>query len=441
MEPNWEHIKREILSKETPLSDGAWNQMDGLLEAQKAAHKKGFGWWLAIPVLLILTAGIYWAVQKTEAPAELPTDIKNDLKRAHDNAGLQNENALDEKEATIRDKKTETKPEIRKEKNPQKTAPILTALKKEIRPEAPVASQTSTEESATKSNLNAMETSTSTAEKIGQAEDLKTDTSDVFTEETILVTANNTADSTSAEGQKQKLQQVNNKGVWELKAFAGPSYNMPNISYTSVENYTHRDYENATNNSVKQGWGFDAGLEISYFFTPNFKLSTGVNYREIVTTNNMNYEVSDVPVIDSASGQILGYITLPNATTYSSSAQNSFVYVGVPVSLFKEIPLRGRFSLTGEFVNTFSFLLNENSLEINPTTLQTLETESSNFNPVLVNYQLRLGVRYRVNQNLLFALEPAYRGSYNNIYKSDYITWKPRDFTLNAAIIIQLRKK
>ena len=89
-----------------------------------------------IPVLLILTAGIYWAVQKTDAPAVLPIDIKNDLKREHDNAGLQNENTLEANETPLRETKTATKQETRKEKNHQKTTAKFAEVKKEIRPEA-----------------------------------------------------------------------------------------------------------------------------------------------------------------------------------------------------------------------------------------------------------------------------------------------------------------
>jgi len=73
--------------------------------------------------------------------------------------------------------------------------------------------------------------------------------------------------------------------------------------------------------------------------------------------------------------------------------------------------------------------------------LQIEDADDAVFNPLLVNYQVRLGLRFRLKENFIFALEPAYRGTYNNMYKSDYISWKPKDFAINAAIIIQLRKK
>jgi len=444
VEPNWEHIKREISSKETPLSPDAWKNMDGLLEAN-APKKKAVYWWLLAPALLLLFLPTYWLMQSNEVPEipEAEIEITNEAfptkevlpqvleKKANEEAVAQEENSNVEV-GKPKDKNSSTQ----KSRGEVSTSP--NTQNKQAVAISPSKKESSVEPNSAKGHVEVIMQAPSMELSSVESE---TDSTKKAAEGILIIGQNNFYDSADVHLPDENWLDKSNKGIWELKLFAGPSYNMPNITYNSVENYSHRDYENATDNSVKAGWGFDAGLEISYFLTPHFKLSTGINYREIVTTNNMNYSVADIPVIDSASGQILGYITLPNATNYSSTTQNSFVYVGVPVSLFQEIPLRGRFSLTAEFVNTFSFLLKQNSEDINPTTLQIEGANDDMFNPLLVNYQLRLGLRYTLNQNLIFALEPAYRGTYNNMYNSDYISWKPSDFSLNAAIIIQLRKK
>lgn len=440
MEPNWKHIKEEIAKKDAPLSTNAWKNMQALLEAE-TPKKKAHYWWLLAPAFLLLAVPIYWVTQSKVGPeipnAEMNTTIGVDNTESESTPkGI--EKNEDFKDDTTEKSANAVLPKVSEEVVQQKTTENKTATA-EIASTNPTVKNPLKNTEAT-NEIPAVEPTTAT-KKVETADTRTSDSTVYFYEEELNVTETGIADSTHVIPAEKLLKNNGNKGVWELKVFAGPNYNAPNITYNSVENYSHRDYENATINSVKAGWGFDAGLEISYFLSPHFKLSTGIAYRTIVTNNSMNYAVDDIPVIDSASGKILGYITLPEATTYTNTSQNSFVYIGVPVSLFKEIPLRGRFSLTAEFVNTFNFLLNQNSETINATSLQIESANNDVFNPLLVNYQLRVGLRYQPNKNFVFALEPAYRGTYNNMYNSDYISWKPSDFSLNAAIIIQLIKK
>jgi len=181
---------------------------------------------------------------------------------------------------------------------------------------------------------------------------------------------------------------------------------------------------------------------LSYQFNRFLKLGSGIGFREIVTTNNYTHQENEIPVIDSATGQILGYIPTGNPPPISvnAHASNSFRYIVLPVSLFYEQPLNSKWSVSGEFVNSFNFLLQQNSYLVNSKSLELQASDQNTFNPMVVSYQFRFGINYSLTPKLKAAVEPSFRGHYTNFYNSEDIIWKPKDFAFNLALIYSFKK-
>lgn len=225
----------------------------------------------------------------------------------------------------------------------------------------------------------------------------------------------------------------------EVRFFMAPTYNMPSLEYSQDVASTHKQFDEATNDALKPGWGIDAGFELRYRVYKNFRISSGFTYREIVTQNNYDFEINEIPVIDGATGKILGYIPSSQPQRVQESSSNLYSFLNIPLSLYYEKPLRGPWVLTGEAINNISFLVNQSAYGIDPTSLEVESTEDGGFNKTISSYQFRLGLRYKVTENFYLAIEPAYRKAYQDFIKDESVSWKPEDFSISLTGIVKLK--
>ncbi|MCT4622584.1 MAG: hypothetical protein N4A46_03090 [Schleiferiaceae bacterium] len=421
MSSEWEDIKNELRGGEAPLSDHAWDDMNSLLDQQAKTKRKKVLLWL-VPLLFIGFSSVaIWLWPESEdsfqnpeypvtneleidatKPTELPANHSSDENETVEQSGNNENLEMDEASPS------------NQEKPRSATQPIAKNLKQTS--QGNIQDQT---HQVSESRLNQKG-----YDKFGNPK---------ISNELVAHDHDN-SHVTNLEGSKKS-----DKG-WKLKVFAGPTYNMPNIQYNQETGKTHKNLDLATADALKAGWGFDAGVELSYQFNRFLKIGSGLKFRKIVTQNNYTHRENEIPVIDSASGQIVGYIPTGNLPPISGNAfaNNSFTYVGIPVSLFYEHPLNNKWFVYGEFVNSFNFLLNQNSYLVNNQTLELNTSRDDNFNPLIMSYQFRVGLRYALNPKVSVAFEPAYRGHYNNLYSTDQVVWKPQDLSFNLALIYTL---
>lgn len=148
--------------------------------------------------------------------------------------------------------------------------------------------------------------------------------------------------------------------------------------------------------------------------------------------------MNDIPVIDSASGDILAYIDRDSPLQVSDYSKNSYTYFNLPLSMRFDLPLSYRWTITGEAIHNFSFLMKASEHVVSTSDLQIEEGSTQNFSKTVNSYQFRLGLRYTLNSNFDLALEPSYRSYYQNFYTQGPVSWKPRDLSISLSAIIKL---
>lgn len=225
---------------------------------------------------------------------------------------------------------------------------------------------------------------------------------------------------------------------FELRLFAGTTYNIPNFQYHADPLKTHKEFNDAVSDGTSPGIGFDVGAELRFRLLKNLKIGGGIGYRDIVVENQYEYEINEVPVINVPTGEIVGYLTLPESEKVSIKSSSSYQYLNIPISFYYEKPLAPRWMLTGEMIHYLGILVNNSSTGIDPQRLQPSEQSEDSFNKTIASYQLRLGLQYHINPNLSIALEPSYRSYYRDVFNRDEVSWKPRDISLNLSAIIRL---
>lgn len=435
---SWKDIQDEIRRAEEPLSPQAWNQMEAKL---KGGRRAGFLWFIGLFLVGIVISGalffIFWETEKNYYQPRI--DSGEVLIFSSDQLGS---SSLENRG------KTESSETKKQDGNYSSTATTIAEGNEQVRTKKDkdqvspaVNDRTNPESTNPRGSLSKyFSTQKIEAELVEQREP-----------EALLIFNRPVLPMVQRGPQLNQLPVHLNAPTnelttpmtkafrLELRFFMAPTYNLPSLKYQTKASQTHKEFQKAIDNAVKPGWGLDAGFELRYRLFRNFRISTGFTYREIVTQNNYDFEVNEIPVIDSASGVILAYIPTNQPQQRQESSSNMYTFLNVPLSLYYEKPLSSQWTLTGEVINNISFLVNQSGYGINPTTLELEKSEESFFNKTTSSYQFRLGVRYKLTDNIYLALEPSYRKSYQDFIRDESVSWKPEDFSLSLTGIVILK--
>ncbi len=430
MSKEWDDIKEKIRATKEPLSPEAWTAMESKLPPSRG--KKRILLWSATILLLLLA--LYFFYPSTEE--HLPSPHQEE----------KNMNAI-KKPVELQDKSKKDKLELEERPVSQSREPENKVLRDKIEENS---QRDGKENVATKDIIQAGVEELQTKES-ARPEQTKTIGERAFHDVVIALRVKKAGlelkqlpvqfmlrSPLSTQISRPDLTPTN-KSKWEMRFFMAATYNIPGLQYDGSANTVHKAYGEAVENSIKNGWGFDAGLEIKYNLPLGLKIGGGIGFREISLRSDYNYTIKDIPVIDGASGAIIAYIPLDSASEREVSQTGSDIYtfVNIPLSIYYEYPLSERWILSAEGIHNFTFLLNQSAKSVDPTTLELNNSSDNFFNSSINSLQLRLGLMYRLRKNIYIALEPSYREYYQDFLREDVVSWRPKDFSISLSTIIK----
>lgn len=428
MSNNWKDIKDQIISAEELLQKGSWKAMEKKLDHNSSNRIYGF-----LAVLLLFEVLTSWSIQPSIQETKVLSTSKSAEKLLiNETQNITNYNkensSADYKESLAKQHNKHDGNELSISKNSAASQVFL--REGEITSNQVFTKQPEGDDYATDSEISKESSLNIAAKSLSK---LKIDT-----ENLIAFLNRERTDYILPNSPIEKKREAYSPG-FELNPYIGFTYNIPNYNYQNEELKTNRRYNEVTSSSIESSTGFDAGIEVNYILSKYIKVGVGIGYRKLITQNQYDYEINEIPVIDSESGNILAYIPLPNGNEreIKNSSFNSYEYFNLPLSLYYGLPLRGNWSLTSELTHQFSFLVNQNSAQIDSKTLEVKNAGNDVFNKFLISAQLKLGVQYKINSSLSLALEPSFRTYYTDVYKDSNVSWKPQDIALNLSAVIQ----
>lgn len=425
MNNSWEHIKDDLRNHEVPLSDRAWDNMAGLMGPEKK-RRPWFSYFAVLLLFLVSGVGLYLFLSSDSRRLENAPETRIS-KQGPSEGQRKNEGGVSK--AVLLDKNDKRTSEVSEEEEVlEETVSVVSKPKADViaGPLPMTLGFLDSQKNDSKSQVDSEGFNNSLRLKLKELR-FKSDNEDgqlTLTKEIV----NN---------QKTRRRPLFKDA--ELKLFVSSTYNMPNMTYESTGSTVNKGYSSSVKDGVKAGLGYDAGVEFSVAILGHLRLNVGVGIREIVTRNNYSYEVNDIPVIDSASGDILAYIDRDSPLLVSDQSKNTYTYFNLPLSMRYDFPLNYRWTITGEAIHNFSFLMKASEHVVSKSDLKIEEGSTQNFSKTVNSYQFRLGLRYALNSNLDLALEPSYRSYYQDFYTQGPVSWKPRDFSISLSAIIKLK--
>ncbi len=99
----------------------------------------------------------------------------------------------------------------------------------------------------------------------------------------------------------------------QLLISVGAGIDYENVKKTTTSDITHKDYQKAWTNTNNKGTMYNAKIEYYQPLIKGLGISGGLNYIQSLQHLSFNYIYGDIPVRDSASNQIMGYVHLPTS--------------------------------------------------------------------------------------------------------------------------------
>ncbi len=173
-------------------------------------------------------------------------------------------------------------------------------------------------------------------------------------------------------------------------------YHAPSVADETV----NRSYSDIRKQQEHGAAGITAGMDINMRLTGPLSVSGGLSVNTKTARINYDYIRREIPVIDAASGNIVGYTTINDKDTVQTAHRNVQTYIEMPVMFSWEFGGMGKFSLDIGAGGSLMYLAGVNVRQVNAQTLLVDDyCEPSSFNRWNTSLMGRIGMGYQVTPN------------------------------------------
>ena len=198
-------------------------------------------------------------------------------------------------------------------------------------------------------------------------------------------------------------------GISVTPQFAFRSFGM-NTSKASI---AHKNYQSIRNGQDKPMPSFAVNLYAECKISASLGFQTGVSYTQGGYFADYNYKVTEIPVRDSATHTILGYVQVSDSAGTHLSSRQSFSYVEIPFLVGYSFQVAPKWRMGIRAGGSIQKLQLVNATVVDPEalTLSKLSTKDQQVRSVNYSYQLALGVYYAVKPKFYIMAEPVFKKS------------------------------
>lgn len=202
----------------------------------------------------------------------------------------------------------------------------------------------------------------------------------------------------------------------------------------------HEDYSLIRNKSEKSAISFSLGVNLEFFVSKNLSLTSGLFFDRFSTAGKFNFYNNKIPVIDSASRTIKGYITVNDTIGVHYTIKTSNNFLELPLILNYYIPLGEKWKLNLKAGGSMFYYMNSFGKTISADELVLKDVNSYSYNTLNWGLILGLGCYYRLSDKINIGLEPTYKQFLGSIMKKKEVTgMKPWSVGINLNAQIKLK--
>ncbi|MBS3914069.1 MAG: hypothetical protein KG003_06190 [Bacteroidetes bacterium] len=169
-----------------------------------------------------------------------------------------------------------------------------------------------------------------------------------------------------------------------------------NTNWKAIANEnSHKELQNFAKGNKGEINGFSYGIGIIQN-VKRFQLQSGIIQSNISVNTSYRNNIHEIPVLDSASGRILGYLQVSDSTEGIAfpSQQSNVKLTQIPVQLGYEFYKKGRNSVTANIGAVFTLSNRNNTSAYNLLYMELAEDKAS-----MKKVSMQVGMRYKYTTN------------------------------------------
>lgn len=225
-----------------------------------------------------------------------------------------------------------------------------------------------------------------------------------------------------------------------LRLFASPGYNFPSYEVNrSKQSQVHENYTSLRNDADKGVLSFSGGLNLDFNFTGKISVTSGLVYRSVKSAGTYKFIKNRIPVVDSATRNILGYITVPDTSEQNFRIENQSGYLEIPLVVNYKLFRFNNISFGIKGGGSFIYLLNSTGNFLDPTYLNPTPVDRSRYNKTNMGILLGLNMTYDINQWISVEIEPAWNRFAKSVFKeNEIVDVRPWNLSVKGGIVLKL---
>ncbi len=181
----------------------------------------------------------------------------------------------------------------------------------------------------------------------------------------------------------------------------------------------HKNYFTTAPGQVRPAGGYNAGIFLQYNIWKGLSLQSGLRYSRSFENVNYNYYNNEIPVIDSATRNILGYIEIEDTIGTQFTGRNEYSFASIPFLFGYEGKISKRLSLAFRAGGSAMILLNASGKDIRPDDLTLEDISTENLRKLNWTLNFSPAIYYNFNKSISVGLEPSWQFFQQPVQRKD----------------------
>ena len=184
--------------------------------------------------------------------------------------------------------------------------------------------------------------------------------------------------------------------------------------------FLHQDFRNAVESAESHGFSMNVGLAVSRRIGKITYLNSGAEFITFNSRATFNFKKFREADVDPATGQIRGYNILEQAEQIQFIDQNYYRYLKFPLSISHQPWASENVKINIQAGASLMCFLGAEGKSIDFKTLEQIDLSERSYQQFIPSFNLRVGARYYVAEDLNIGLEPTFVYFANTIFSEDY---------------------
>jgi len=200
---------------------------------------------------------------------------------------------------------------------------------------------------------------------------------------------------------------------------------------------THEDYEKLRLNSQRSGTGLTVGFLSNYSLNKLVSLHGGLLYSEFFEVMNYNYINYKIPVIDSITKNIIGYLHDSSALPQIYYNKNRIDFLSLPIFITLDLFSINKLSFKLGFGSMLSMNTQVKGKKLTSKTLELVDLRKKDIYVLNSSLISSFGMFYQLNNKMTLGIAPIYTKFFNFKLNNNNINDRP--YSVEIKMILEIK--